>query len=168
MPSTKRGNADNGDKYALDDRHPVDDGEPCVDDDYDEEAHQNDRRSKKKKKKVPIMSQSGQTEADRRVLRRRQRELHHDIVVGGGAVNGGESTEGSMGGIEDPISEEFERMREKNNMLWEQVRYTREAVLDSENMDLITAKAARQVERIVQVREIMIGQWLFGRDCSFL
>ncbi|KAL7463323.1 hypothetical protein ACHAXS_003705 [Conticribra weissflogii] len=89
------------------------------------------------------MGYSNQTDADRRLLRQRQRELQQDIAIGGG--------ESSSGGVDDPNSGELERVREKNNELWNEVRYTREAVLDSENMDLITSKAARQVERIVQV-----------------
>ncbi len=108
----------------------------CVDE-------QVDRGRKKKKKKVKIMGYSNQTDADRRLLRQRQRELQQDIAIGGG--------ESSSGGVDDPNSGELERVREKNNELWNEVRYTREAVLDSENMDLITSKAARQVERIVQV-----------------
>mmetsp|Transcript_24462 Transcript_24462/g.50778 ORF Transcript_24462/g.50778 Transcript_24462/m.50778 type:complete len:395 (+) Transcript_24462:165-1349(+) len=110
--------------------------------DYEDEQVDRERK-KKKKKKVKIMGYSNQTEADRRVLRQKQRELQQDIAIGGG--------ESSSGGVEDPNSGELERVREKNNELWNEVRYTREAVLDSENMDLITSKAARQVERIVQV-----------------
>ena len=116
------------------------DGRDQAEDDYGDEEGHHDR--KKKKKKVKIMTNSGQTEADRRLLRRKQRELHQEIAVGSAETSGG---------MEDPNSGEFERMRGKNNELFEEVRYTREAVLDSENMDLITAKAARQVERIVQV-----------------
>lgn len=113
--------------------------------DYEDEQVDRERK-KKKKKKVKIMGYSNQTEADRRVLRQKQRELQQDIAIGGG--------ESFSGGVEDPNSGELERVREKNNELWNEVRYTREAVLDSENMDLITSKAARQVERIVQVSRL--------------
>lgn len=91
------------------------------------------------------MSSSNQTEADRRVLRRRQRELQNDIVMGvargnNAAVDGKDANSGEVG-----------RLREQNNELWQNVHFTREAVLDSENVDLITNKAAREAEKIVQV-----------------
>ena len=47
--------------------------------------------------------------------------------------------------------EELARLRDQNNELWGEVRYTREAVLDGENIDLLATKASRQAEKIVQV-----------------
>lgn len=108
--------------------------------DHDED--QQNRRRKKKKKVQKIMSESGQTDNDRRVLRNKQRRLQEDILSG--AACGQDSDE-------DEDAPAFQKMRKLNNNLWDQVRYTREAVLDSENVDLIAANAARQAESIVQV-----------------
>jgi hypothetical protein len=117
------------------------------DDDGDRAATTTARhRKKKKKKRVRIMNDSGQTDAERRVLRSRQRELHNNIAVGGGDGDGG----GVSGGVGDD-ADDLTRLRAQNNELWRDVRYTREAVLDSENVDLIASKAARQAEKIVQV-----------------
>ena len=146
--------------------------------------HQRSKKDKKKKKrkKVRIMTASGQTDADRRVLRRRQRELHTDISFDAPASSA--SAASSAGGnnndndsSDDDEDEEMEEdsnnnnknnknkkksssglhsWREKNNELWNDVRFTREAVLDSENMDLISSKAAREVEKIIQVRLVLL------------
>lgn len=113
-----------------------DDGE----DDGEEEEDRGGRRRRRKKKKVRIMARSGQTEADRRVLRRRQRDLQGDIAAGTAGDGAGGDGE-----------EELRRLRGRNNELWDDVRYTREAVLDSENVDLLANKAARQAEKMVQV-----------------
>jgi len=106
-----------------------------------EEGEANDaaRRKKKSKKKLRLMSASGQTEQDRRILRRKQRELHQDIAIG----NSGAAAVGD--------GEELTHLRNQNNELWDEVRYPREAVLDSENVGLIASKAARQAEKIVEV-----------------
>ena len=72
---------------------------------------------------------TGQTDAERRQIRVSQRQLRHTI-----------------GDID------VEAAREKNNTLNRQVRYIREAVLDSENLDVIAQKAAAKVEAIVKVR----------------
>lgn len=111
---------------------------------HDEEGStsRNHHADRRKNKKVKIMSNSGQTEADRRLLRQRQRKLNEDILSG--AVGRSDEDESD----EEPA---FQRMRKINNKLWDQVRYTREAVLDSENVDLIAANAAKQAESLVQV-----------------
>jgi len=98
------------------------------------------RPSKKrgKSKKVKLMSASGQDDADRRVLRRKQRELQADIATDGGG-------EGEEGG--DRIG----RLRDANNELWDDVRFTREAVLDADNVNSLAAKATREAEKLVQV-----------------
>ena len=74
------------------------------------------------------------------------------VAAGGGGVGVGGG--GAGGGDDD--ADELTRLRAQNNELWRDVRYTREAVLDSENVDLIASKAARQAEKIVQVS--------FGQD----
>lgn len=141
-PEDDEDNVDNDDDEA--------DEENADDDDEDEDdgdrAAASRRRKKKKTKRVRIMNKSGQTDAQRRVLRSRQRELSNSIAVGGGdGVGGGESGGG------DDDADELTKLRAQNNELWRDVRYTREAVLDSENVDLIASKAARQAEKIVQV-----------------
>ncbi|KAL3786500.1 hypothetical protein HJC23_010666 [Cyclotella cryptica] len=108
----------------------------------DEDPSHNHHADRRKKKKVKIMSNSGQSDADRRLLRQQQRKLNEDILAG--AVDNGDDNESN----EEPS---FQKMRKMNNKLWDQVRYTREAVLDSENVDLIAANAARQAESLVQV-----------------
>ena len=108
----------------------------------DEDRARRKKKKHKKHKKTGLMSASGQTEQDRRILRRKQRELHQDIAIG----NGGAAADG---GGDD--GEELARLRDQNNELWGEVRYTREAVLDGENIDLLAGKAARQAEKIVQV-----------------
>lgn len=95
----------------------------------DHEADATDRR--RKKKKVKIMTNSGLTDADRRQLRNQQRKLQEEIISG------------------DPAAQN--EARDRNNELWDKVRYTREAVLDSENVDLIAASMARKAEAMVQV-----------------
>lgn len=125
------------------------------DDDYNDDGRGGKKKSKKssKKKNRPskIMSESGQTDADRRMLRRKQRELHNDIAVGGASGGGGDDDEDNE---DDDDADELTRLRNQNNDLWRDVRYTREAVLDSENVDLLASKAARQAEKVVQVREV--------------
>ena len=129
-------------------------------DDEDEVHHQRkkDKKKKKKKRKVRLMDESHQTDADRRVLRRRQRELHNDIsfdapaAAAAAAGTNNDSSEDGEGEETKKVTSGLLSWREKNNELWDDVRYTREAVLDSENMDLISSKAAREVEKIIQVR----------------
>lgn len=85
-------------------------------------------------KKVKVMSKSGQTDAERKLLRQDLRELNADIVSG---VAG--DGPGSL----------FENMREKNNQLWDRVRYTSEAALESNNLELIAAHAAREADDLI-------------------
>lgn len=86
-------------------------------------------------KKIKVGEASGLTEEQRRALRREQRELAKTLQ------------EGPVEEDEDFLS----KVRKKNNELFENVRYTREAVLDAENLDMIAAKSAKQVDDKVQV-----------------
>jgi len=127
-----------------------------MDDELQQRAQRKKDKKKKKKRKVRIMTASGQTDADRRVLRRRQRDLHNDIsfdapAAAAAASGGGGNNDSEEDEDEKPKQTGLRSWREKNNELWDNVRYTREAVLDSENMDLISSKAAREVEKIIQV-----------------
>ena len=102
------------------------------------------RGGKKKKKKVKVMEESGQTDEERRALRRKQRQLQHKILT---------SETGAQ--LEDPNADAFEEIRAENNKLFEKVRYTREAVMDGDNLQYISDRTARQVDKLVQVRCIM-------------
>jgi hypothetical protein len=147
----KRSHDDPEDDVVNDDDDGMEEEDDGEDDDVDDDNDRRRRKKSKKKKKVLIMGESKQTDADRRLLRRKQRELHNDIALGGDAAAaasaGGQIGGGEGGGDDDSLR----RLRALNNELWQDVRYTREAVLDSENVDLIASKAARQAEKIVQV-----------------
>ena len=95
---------------------------------------------KKKSKKVKVMEESGQTDEERRALRREQRQLQHKILT---------SETGAQ--LEDPNADAFEEIRGENNKLFEKVRYTREAVMDGDNLQYISDRTARQVDKLVQV-----------------
>ena len=84
------------------------------------------------KENIPVMEECHLTEEDRRKIRRKQRELNRDIET------------------QDEL--EVEEARDRNNEIYKDVRYTREAVLDGENLTLIATKAAQQVERMIQVK----------------
>ena len=71
-----------------------------------------------------------------------QRLLQHKIVA---------SETGAQ--LEDPNADAFEEIRGENNELFEAVRYTREAVVDGENLQLISERSARQVDKLVQLLE---------------
>lgn len=79
-----------------------------------------------------------QTDEERRQLRQGYRDLSKKI-----------SEQGEE--MEDPNTHVFDQVREENNDLFKQVRFTREAVLDGDNMEAISTRAARQVDRLVQV-----------------
>lgn len=88
---------------------------------------------------LKLMKSSGQTEDERRALRLELRNIQKRLV-------------GSEGDdIENVETGAFERVRRENNALFEKVRYTREAVLDGENVDLMTGRASKQVEKLVAI-----------------
>ena len=79
-----------------------------------------------------ILEDSGLTEEQRREIRRRQRELYKDL--------------------EEQDNLKVEVARDRNNEIYKDVKYTREAVLDGDNMVSIATKAAKEVDRLIQVR----------------
>ena len=113
------------------------------------------KRKKRKKKKIRLMWDSGQSDADRRELRKKQRKLHKDIAfdvpVAAGRKDDEEMDDEMEGGTEKLLSGKLLSWSEQNNSLWKQVHFTREAVLDSDNVGLITDKATREVEKMAQV-----------------
>lgn len=74
------------------------------------------------------MSESGQTDEERRRIRRQQRALNKDIEESGQE-------------IEDVSKTAFDDKRKENNTIFEKVFYAREAALDGENLKLIASKA---------------------------
>ena len=54
----------------------------------------------------------------------------------------------------------YEDGRDKNNELFEKVVYTREAVLDGENLKTLAEKAAKNAENIIQVSSLLTGSTL--------
>jgi len=77
-----------------------------------------------------LMQASGLTEEDRRQIRKDQRQLLREL--------------------EEKDSLEVEEARDRNNTIYKRVRYTREAVLDGENLIQIAKKASQKVDRLIQ------------------
>jgi len=103
-----------------------------------EENEETSKRSKRQHRtRVAVMEASKQSDAERRELRCQQRNLAKNLAT----------TEG----IEDVHSEKFDQVRHKNNSLWSQVRFPREAVLDADNVEIIGSKASRQVDKLISV-----------------
>lgn len=136
--SSRRGRGGRRSNKVVENHHDVDER----DDDTARAAtsgKSSSQKQRRNKKKVRVMGDSGQTDAERRELRNKQRSLQKSI------------TEEVGDSMEDPNSGAFETVRAANNELWDHVRYAREAVLDGENLDLISSRAARQVDRLLQV-----------------
>jgi len=79
-----------------------------------------------------LMTNSRQTDQERRQIRKSQRLLQKTIEEGGDDL-------------------ELEEIRTKNNEIFRNVLHTREAVLDGENMNAIATRATQQVDRLIQV-----------------
>jgi hypothetical protein len=73
----------------------------------------------------------GQTDEERRDIRKKQRTLFKDM---------------------EETNIEVDEARGRNNEIYKKVRYTREAVLDGENLIVIANKAAKKVDKLMQVR----------------
>jgi len=100
-------------------------------------SNPNPNPKRRKRNDLAVMHASDQTDAERRALRHSQRELAKSIHT--------------MEGIEDVHSGKFDEVRDLNNELWENVRYTREAVLDGDNLEMIGSRASRQVDKLISV-----------------
>uniref|UniRef100_A0A7S2XRN1 Non-structural maintenance of chromosomes element 4 n=1 Tax=Attheya septentrionalis TaxID=420275 RepID=A0A7S2XRN1_9STRA len=98
-------------------------------------------------RKVKVMGESEQTDGQRRELRKNFRALQRTIQ---------ETSVGEE--MEDPESQTFDTVRDQNNELFDQVRYTREAVLDADNTLIISEHARKQVEKLVQVPKYDAGR----------
>jgi hypothetical protein len=113
----------------------------------DHEEPSNHRRSKR----IKVMSESGHTEAQRRALRVQQRDLKAMIA---------DERSDLSEQIADVSSGKFHDVRKKNNKLYEDVTYTREAVLDSENLELISSRAARQVDKLIEIPRYDVAKFV--------
>jgi hypothetical protein len=98
----------------------------------EDEHYEDDDEEEEETESIKLLEESGLTEEERREIRTKQRSLHKEM--------------------EDKDKLEVEEARERNNELYKKVCFTREAVLDGENLVLITAKAAQKVDRLIQVR----------------
>jgi hypothetical protein len=99
--------------------------------DDEEDEEEEDVDDDPKVKKTPLMEESSLTDEQRRKLRKQQRNLQKEMA--------------------DRDDLQLEEARERNNELFDHVRYTREAVLDGENLIVIANQAAKQVDRLIQV-----------------
>ncbi|CAB9496203.1 Pfam:Nse4 [Seminavis robusta] len=104
-----------------------------------DEEEQGTRRTRRRRqnKKLKMGADSGLTEDDRRRLRAEQRSLGKELQTG------------PMD--EDDGGQWVERAREKNNDLFKNVRFTREAVLDAENANSISQHVSSQINNMVTV-----------------
>jgi hypothetical protein len=102
------------------------------------------RRTKRK------VFDEGQTDEERRLLRVEQRNIHHVLATGAYRTRqrGQETQE------EEEDRPTLEGVRDTNNELFQHVSYTRELVLDADNVVLLTNNYAKQVEQSVQVRMV--------------
>jgi hypothetical protein len=123
--------------------------------DADEDNNNAGAPRRTKKVKRGVFDESGLTDQQRRDLRRSQRQLHETIrqdkreALSGTANTADNDDDNSA---TDEQVDFLQSARQQNNVLFEKVLYTREAVLDAENVDLIAQKYVQQVERLVQVR----------------
>jgi hypothetical protein len=132
-----------------------DDDDDDNDDDNDngdeDDSNQEDSADTTAEENLRLLTDSGLTEDDRRQIRREQRELLKELTEDRGAEG-----------------DQVEQARSKNNRLYRKVRYTREAVLDGENLLSIAHKASQKVDRLIQVRST-IRYVVSGRtSCPFL
>ena len=109
-------------------------------------------RQHHKRNRVALYEASGMTEDDRRRVRLEQRRLHSKIEHGVDNIqhhgndddDDDESKPTTMGVL-------LAQARSENNKLFDNVRYTREAVLDADNAGLIAEKTLHEVDKLRQV-----------------
>lgn len=83
-------------------------------------------------KRIRVFDESDITDSDRRNLRQKQRLRREEID-------------------QATTLDDLKQQRRNNNVLFSDVRYPREAVLDSENVELIAQKFVKCSESLVQV-----------------
>ena len=96
------------------------------------------------------MSESGQTEEERRVLRHKQRKLNEGLHQDGN----------------------LRELHHQNNELFEDVQFTREAVLDADNHLALSAQYVKLADKMVQVgAKCATSETMFGFEapsCNML
>ncbi len=110
--------------------------------DYNDDEKEVVTKKSKRNENVLLMKASGQTEDERRVLRQEFRAIQKRLT-------GAEGDE-----IENVEKDAFEKFRAENNHLFKKVRFTREAVLDGENVDLMSGRASKQVQKLISVSKM--------------
>lgn len=109
---------------------------PHREEDVEPEVESKSRR-RRQKKRVKVFEESGLDDEQRRLTRRQQRSL--------GALIDQSATTDSL-----------QQVRDENNRLFESgVRFTREAVLDADNVEAIVKKNVQQAESMLQVSDNM-------------
>jgi hypothetical protein len=88
-------------------------------------------------KRPGVFGGSGLTDVQRRELRGAQRHLHEQLAQGDA--------------VSDDSWRRLHQARHDNNVLFDRVRFTREAVLDADNVNLIANQYVLEVDRMVQV-----------------
>lgn len=106
---------------------------PRRDDSHPEEAEENRRRSSTPLRRSVRVLQ-GLTDSQRRVIREKQRQVHDHLV--------------------NEDYDDLGEVRDENNELFDNVKWTRELVLDADNIDVLATKYAKEVEQNVQVRAL--------------
>ena len=113
--------------------------EQDLDADVNEETVQTHRRKRRKQAPVTVFAESGLTKEERRETRIQQRSLYEDL----------ESS---------TAPEQLAEISQKNNAIFKSsVKYSREAVLDADNLHLIAKKYEQFAESLVQVRFCAVG-----------
>lgn len=114
---------------------------------------------KRRKRTIRLFDESGMTEQERRQVRHKQRCLHDKI---------------EQGNVQDDDTDNIQflsAVRDENNQLFDTVRFTREAVLDADNANLIVSKTLNEVDKLRQVRENLCVVNMFcrlARQCTHL
>jgi hypothetical protein len=95
-----------------------------------------------RRKRPAVMTETAQTDEERRELRSKQRALNRKLA---------DSSTGVTEQMADVNSKAFDEVREQNNTLFKSVAYTREAVVDSENVTLISSTLQLQTQKLMSV-----------------
>ena len=121
----------------------------------------NSRRNRNRNRTVtPVMAASQQTDEERRILREKQRKLFVKMT---------DSSTDISEKMADVDSQVFQNVRKENNVLWKDVRYTREAVLDGDNIEYMSSRATRQVDKLISVSfNLEIAKWMIWKKDSCL
>jgi hypothetical protein len=99
--------------------------------DGDEQQDDDDEGEEEEEEEENFQVFAGQSEVERRAIRRQQRALQKKLEDGDGV--------------------EVEDARGQNNKIFKKVKFTREAALDGDNMNIIATKASQKMDRLVQV-----------------